>query len=559
MLYRAKSGIAVVNDNQPRHELLEEVGRLRKRIGELESVQTDLEKKNRALIEHSPVCTKIIDLDFTLRYMSNAGVDSLKIADITKYYGAPYPLDFYPEPFRTAMTEKLQRAKNTGEVVTLEAALLDTDDNELWFHSTLVPVRGDDGRVEYIMVVSVNTTDRKRAEADRLTMERQVQHAQKLESLGVLAGGIAHDFNNILVGILGNANLAIDVLPATSAARPNLQNIEIASQRAADLARQMLAYSGRGKFVVEPIDIGEVVRETAQLLDVAISKKVELRYQLAEDLPAFDGDLTQVRQIVMNLITNAADAIGDNRGQILLSTSVMECDRAYLERNVERADPGEPAPEGPYLCVEVTDSGCGMSAETLERLFDPFFTTKSGGRGLGMSAVLGIVRGHTGVIKVDSEVGRGTTFKVLFPASDHRVVRATSPDKDPAPAKEGTEQRTILVVDDEETIRAVATLMLQRLGFKVLTANDGREAVSIFAENADGIDCVLLDLTMPDMDGGDTLTELRRLRSGIRVILCSGYNEHATVADGDNTTFLQKPFGLRELGQSVASCLSADH
>ena len=238
--------------------------------------------------------------------------------------------------------------------------------------------------------------------------------------LGVLAGGIAHDFNNLLMAILGNAGLALEELSSLSPARGSIEEIEKAATRAAELAKQMLAYSGKGRFVVEPIDVCRLVEEMAHLLEVSISKKVVLKYDFADDLPTIDGDVTQIRQVVMNLITNASEAIGGKTGVIALSTGTMYCDRACLDEinDTVRAGLDRPLPEGAYVYFEVADTGCGMDAKTIEKIFDPFFTTKFTGRGLGMSAVLGIVRGHKGALMISSEVGRGTTFRVLFPVTE---------------------------------------------------------------------------------------------------------------------------------------------
>ena len=347
--------------------------------------------------------------------------------------------------------------------------------------------------------VFFDITDRKRAEDEWQALQRQVQHAQKLESLGVLAGGIAHDFNNLLMGILGNADLALNELSPMSPACRSLREIEKASLRAAELSKQMLAYSGRGRFVVEPISANELIEEMTHLLEVSISKKAVLKYNFAENLPSFCGDVTQVRQVVMNLITNASEAIGDKSGVIALSTGAMHCDRAYLDDadKVLRTGLEEPLPEGIYTYFEVADTGCGMDAATIEKIFDPFFTTKFTGRGLGMSAVLGIVRGHKGAMKIYSEVGKGTTFKILFPAIEVPDDGDAIEGQGEAEERTWTRTGTVLVADDEDVVCAVARKMLERLGFSVLTASDGHEALEIFRERADEIVCVLLDLTMP--------------------------------------------------------------
>ena len=436
------------------------------------------------------------------------------------------------------------------------------DGHTVWLSTSGVPILRDDGTFLGYRGADTDITDRKRLEEEKLALERQVQHAQKLESLGVLAGGIAHDFNNLLMAILGNADLALHELSPMSPARGNLQAIEEASKRAADLAKQMLAYSGKGRFVVEPIDVGELVEETAHLLEVSISKKAVLKYQLAENLPTFDGDVTQIRQVVMNLITNASEAIGERSGVIALSTGAMDCDRAYLDdiNEVLRASLDEPLPAGIYTYFEVADTGYGMDADTIDKIFDPFFTTKFAGRGLGMSAVLGIVRGHKGALKIHSQLGKGTTFKVLFPANELPDGGIAIRGKDDAEGKDWRGSGSVLLADDEEVVCAVGKQMLERLGFSVLTAPDGREALKVFGEHADEIVCVLLDLTMPHLDGEETFREMRRLYPGVRVILCSGYNEQDATqrfAGKGLAAFIQKPFNLAGLKEKLMAALAA--
>jgi PAS domain S-box-containing protein len=409
------------------------------------------------------------------------------------------------------------------------------------------------------VAIVADCTEREQAEDARSALERQVQHAQKLESLGVLAGGIAHDFNNILMAILGNADLALDELSTMSPARSKIEAIQNASKRAAALAKQMLAYSGKGRFVVESIDAGELLEEMVHLLEVSISKKAVLKYNFADNLPSFNADVTQVRQVIMNLITNASEAIGDRSGVIALSTGAMNCDRAYLDGIDEALRVGrkQPLPEGVYTYFEVADTGCGMDDKTLAKIFDPFFTTKFTGRGLGLSAVLGIVRGHGGVLKIYSESNRGTTFKVLFPANNlpEEYVSQHKPAEVDMDWK-GT--GTILIADDEEAICAVGKQMVERFGFKAITACDGREALELFVENQDEITCVLLDLTMPHMDGEEAFRELRRICPSVAVLLCSGYNEQDATqrfAGKGLAGFVQKPYTLATLQQKLMSIM----
>jgi PAS domain S-box-containing protein len=389
-------------------------------------------------------------------------------------------------------------------------------------------------------------TDRKRAEAERLRLEQQMLHAQKLESLGVLAGGIAHDFNNILMTVIGNAGLGLMRLPPESPATENLRQIEIAASRAADLAKQMLAYSGKGRFVVEPIDVNRLVEEMAHMLQVSISKSAILRFNLTHPLPTVDADATQVRQVIMNLVINAAEAIGEKSGIIAVGTGCMRCERGYL-RDLWL---DEQLPEGLYVVLEIADTGCGMDKETLSRLFDPFFSTKFAGRGLGMAAVLGIVRGHRGAIKVYSEPGKGTTFKILLAAS------SLQPELLPACQEEAPWRGSgaVLLVDDEESVRAVGGEMLRALGFTVTTASDGLEALQRFREGPRP-DLVILDLTMPHLDGEQTFRQLRTIDPGVRVVISSGYNEMEVSQKFTGkglAGFIQKPYSLTALQTVLA-------
>jgi len=394
----------------------------------------------------------------------------------------------------------------------------------------------------------VDLSERKRSQEERDRLQAQLLQVQKLESLGVLAGGIAHDFNNLLTAILGSASAATLSLPRESPARPDLDNVILASRRAANLTRQLLAYSGKGHFEVKTIDLSVHVRELATLLETTISKKVQLRLELTQDLPAVMADITQLQQIVMNLVINGAEAIGDQRGTVLVTTGVQAIDEFYVQSLFasEGIDPGT------YVYLEVHDTGCGMDEETKSRIFDPFFTTKFTGRGLGLAAVMGIVRGHRGAIKVYSSPGKGTTFKVFFPASDEAAVR-------PAPEVMSFRGEGLaLVVDDDQGVREAASRLLEFFGFRVMQAVDGRHGVEVFAKYASEVVVVILDMTMPEMNGEETFREIRRIRADVPVILSSGYNEiEATrrfTAKG-LAGFLQKPFTPRELTQKLALAL----
>jgi len=394
--------------------------------------------------------------------------------------------------------------------------------------------------------------ERQAAERDRVELERQILQAQKLESLGVLAGGIAHDFNNILMAILGHADLALEDLPQLSPARGSIQEIEKASRRAAELCRQMLAYSGKGHFVIESIHLGHLVEEMVHLLRTTISKKVLLNLNLEKSLPPTEGDATQLRQVIMNLVINASEAIGDRSGVITISTGAMDCTPEYLTETYLDED----LVPGLYVSLEVSDTGCGMDRETQSRIFEPFFTTKFTGRGLGMAAVLGIVRGHKGALKVYSEPNKGTTFKLLFPAAEEFAGTAGG---DPEAAKASWKgDGLILLVDDEETIRALGKRMLERMGFEVITAEDGRVAMEIYEERGSEISLVVLDLTMPHMNGEETFRALRGLDPGVRVILSSGYTEHDIVgrfAGKGLAGFIPKPYTMQSLRDRLRAAL----
>jgi signal transduction histidine kinase len=400
----------------------------------------------------------------------------------------------------------------------------------------------------FLMVIGQDITEERRLEEHSRSIEAQMLHAQKLESLGVLAGGIAHDFNNILTSIIGNADLALLQMDPASSARENVIKIEKAAQRAAELSRQMLAYSGKGNFVIAPIDLNEIIDEMTKLLEVSISKRTILRSDLDRNLPAVDADATQLRQIIMNLVINASESLDDHNGRISISTGTMECDQAYLSEIW--INDGLPA--GLYVFLEITDTGCGMNKETLSKIFEPFFTTKFTGRGLGMAAVLGIVRGHKGAIKVYSEIGLGTSFKILLPVANSEAI--TVPDRLLLSTETLQGSGTVLLVDDEEAIRDLGKEMLEGFGYDVLTARSGLEAVKHIVARPNDIDCVILDLNMPHMDGEQAFREIRLINPKMRVVMSSGYNEHEVMKKfigKDLARFIQKPYKLAELGRKV--------
>lgn len=419
------------------------------------------------------------------------------------------------------------------------------DGETRWVYG-LGQLRFDDaGNAIYLTGTIQDVTERKQMEAEKAALEDQLLKAQKLESLGVLAGGIAHDFNNILTAIIGNAELALLRLSHESPIVENLRNIEQAATRAADLAKQMLAYSGRGKFVVRNICLNTLLQEMRSMLNAAVSKKADLRFNLHHDLPLVEADAIQMRQMIINLVTNASEALDDHSGAITISTGCMECERSYLKD----AWLNEDIPDGRYVYMEIADTGCGMDSETIAKIFDPFFTTKFTGRGLGMAAVIGIIRGHRGTIKINSEPGKGSAFRILLPAC---TVPLELPESNTANS-DGKGDGIVLLVDDEETVRDVASEMLKELGFIPITASDGQEALTIFRETPD-VAFILLDLTMPNMDGEQCFFELRKIRPDARVIMSSGFTEQEVTrkfAGKGLAGFVQKPYRLTELKKAV--------
>jgi signal transduction histidine kinase/ActR/RegA family two-component response regulator len=400
--------------------------------------------------------------------------------------------------------------------------------------------------------------ERDEAERERERMETEVIQAQRLESLRVMAGGVAHDFNNLLTSIVGNAGVLLEELPRDAELWDAAEQIEKAGQHAAGLVKQMLAFCGKGAFATEPLDLSALVSESVDLLRASISKTAELRCELAEDLPAIEADATQVRQVLINLVVNASEAIGNVAGVIRVSSRRLDVpsDKSY------RTSWNEPLGPGAYVCLEVADTGHGMSGATKAKIFEPFFSTKFAGRGLGLAAVQGIVRGHHGSIQVRSRHTQGTEMQILFPAARH----TSAPPAQPAAAANGwLGGGAVLVVDDEESVRNVAKAILKRAGLRVLTAAGGREALDLLRRNSHNggkVGAVLLDLVMPRMDGKEVLKELRSFSPDLPVILSSGYTEEhengaRLAAHGQPTRFLPKPYRPAELLERVREALAA--
>lgn len=411
--------------------------------------------------------------------------------------------------------------------------------------------RDADGQPVAVLEINNDLTQMKKAEKERDSLQVQMFHTQKLESLGVLAGGIAHDFNNILTSIIGNTELALLQLDLGSPVAECLTRVQKASFRAADLARQMLAYSGKGRFVVEPVDLNRLVEEMVHMLETSLSKKASLRLNLAHPLRNIHADATQMRQVVMNLVINGSEALGDEVGEVTISTT----QGWYDTKDLQNFWLQEEIPAGFYISLTVSDTGCGIARENLAKIFDPFFTTKFIGRGLGMAAVLGIVRGHKGAIGVESEAGRGSTFTVLLPASDYETIDVELAERRQDSRRSGV----VLLVDDEDAVCELGRQMLGMLGYEVVTARDGQEALDQYRQR-DDFTFVILDLTMPVMDGEQTYDELRKINPEASVIITSGYSEQEVAnrfAGRGVKGVLQKPFNMSALRSVIDSATSA--
>ena len=514
---------------------------------ELEALRQS-EKLLRSIIDHTPAIIFAKELDGRYLLVNNhfekvAGVPRREIYGRTDH-------DLFPPDMARRLREHDARTLEAGSPFLYEERFAHPD-GERTFLTVKVPLLDVEGNATALCGVATDITARKHDEEERVELASRAQHAQKLESLGALAGGIAHDFNNLLLTILGNASLAReDAEPGSRLAR-QLTDVEEAATRASQLCKQLLAYSGKGRFVMQALDPNQRLREVVHLLDVAVTRGATIHLDLEPDLPAVLGDPAQFDQALMNLVTNGSEAIGDRRGVISIETGRVDLEAGGLDAmlHAERSEPG------PYVRVAVSDTGCGMEASELQRVFDPFYTTKSTGRGLGMAAVLGIVRGHGGAIRGRSEPDRGATFELFFPAAEG-IEAAPTPR--PELTGEWRGHGTVLVVDDEASIRALVRGILEPLGFRVRTASDGDEALRLFVQHEQEVTLVLLDLTMPVLSGEETFRALQRIRGDVPVILTSGYSR-TDMADRFTGTglagFLQKPYRPGELVAAIRHAL----
>jgi PAS domain S-box-containing protein len=442
-----------------------------------------------------------------------------------------------------ALSAAVRRASR-GEVVGFAAAVRRADGSLRQVEARISRVDAP-GRPTVLAVLH-DVTQRLDADAERRRLEERVQQTQRLESLSVLAGGVAHDFNNILMGVLGNATLALQVLPQSANVRPLLERIELAGARACELSRQMLAYSGRGRLIAEEVDLAALVHDALDEYRPTLPEGVTLIEEVETELPSALGDAAQIRQVLRELVTNAREALPGGTGTIRVQVRMEDVSAGEALNGY----PFESLAPGPHLALRVTDTGIGMDRHTAEHAFEPFFSTKFAGRGLGLAASLGIVRGHRGGIRIQSQPAEGASITVYLPPQMRPAATSRAVPAEGATAQRQAGGGVVLVVDDEEFIRELAGEVLTLSGFTPLFACDGEEAVALFRANAPGLSAVLLDVTMPRMSGPEVLERIRLIRDDVPVILSSGYHEDDATRDlstGSFTDFLQKPYRPNDL------------
>lgn len=517
-------------------------------IKKLEKKLMHNEKRNQALVDHSPVCHKIVDLDFNLQYMSANGFKMLKLDQDAEVYGKPYPFEFFPAAFRNEMTEKMKRVKETGDTLTLEALTNDTEGNEVWLDSTLVPVL-DDGKIDYLTVVSADTTQRKKDESSRKRLEQKLIQAQKSEAIGNLAGGIAHDFNNILSPVIGMSELLLEDLPEKSLEHEYALEILRAGIRGSELVKQILTFSRQSEHKMIPTRIQKIIKEVLKLSRATIPTYIEIIQDIQPDCGLAMADSIQIHQVAMNIITNAYHAVEEADGDKI----TVRLRETYLEA----ADPsGIKLEPGKYAILSVSDTGVGIPEELMDKIFDPYFTTKEPGKGtgLGLAVVYGIVQEHRGDIKIYSEIGKGTTFNVYLPL----ISKADKSDKKETFGTLSTGDERILLVDDEPSVAKLEKIMLERLGYSITMHTSSAEALKAFRESPDSFDMIISDMNMPNMAGNQLASEIKSIRSDIPIILCTGFSEKMNKEKADilgRTEILMKPIIRSEIAKTVRKLL----
>jgi PAS domain S-box-containing protein len=510
------------------------------------------------IINMSPISMAIVSLDGTIEQINKRAIETFgylpdDIPDMERWWAQAYPDESYRAEviaqwmglFEIALAEK-------GEIERREYRITCKDGTVRTALIFGILVSGK------VFVMFDDITERKRAEEDRLALERQLLQSQKLESLGVMAGGIAHDFNNLLQSMLGNLELAAHKTDEQSEANKYISYATNSAKKAAHLTDLMLTYAGKGYVTKKNLNMNHLIKENIEILRTAFTSSIALDVSLFSDLPTISAGEMQIQQVIMNLIINAAESIKSNQGHVRVATSVISCDESYLATGLV----DEKLKTGIYICLEVTDNGCGMDQDTLNRLFDPFFTTKFTGRGLGMSVVKGVVKSHSGTLFIDSKPGKGTTFRILFPVSETTTPALASmpltSTKELCTTADTPLSGVLLLVDDEKSVLKTCRKMAELIGFKVITARDGIEALAKYRDHQDEIDVVILDVTMPNMDGFTTMNELYTIRPDVKVILASGYNEDELserIINNPPSGFVRKPYSMRGLEAELRKAL----
>jgi two-component system cell cycle sensor histidine kinase/response regulator CckA len=515
-------------------------------ITERQRVERELyqsENRYRALLQAMPDLLFLFDGDGI--YLDYHAGDPNELLHSPEYFLGRRLEEILPTDLASRFMGAIESAKRTKSPQVLEYELT-IRENVIPYESRLIPL--DDNR---FLMIARNITERKRIEREKAQFELQLQEGQRMESLGVLAGGIAHDFNNLLTGIMGFADLAAAELPPDSSIQDYLRQIQKSSRRAAELCAQMLAFAGKGLYIRGEVDLNQILRESISMVQLSIHRRISIVSQLEERPILIEADIQQMRQLTINLLLNASEAIGNNEGSIEIHSSRMMTSREYL--NGFRF--GSDRPEGDYLLLRIRDTGCGILEQNLSRIFEPFYTTKFTGRGLGLSAVLGIVRTTLGAIRVQSQVGSGSVFEILFPISKTEKLLPPNPESSSKP-----EPGIILVADDESTIRLLLSHILKPKRFEVFLAENGRQLLDLLPIHASHTRLIFLDLTMPVLSGEETLHQLRQNYPDMPVVLMSGYSVgeiSQRFQDPHIIGFLQKPFGPTEVMEMVQKVVSS--
>ena len=529
-----------VRELQPGEEtqqLRERIARLEEEIRSLRGGEQEFDSMYKQVFDNISACMFLVDVtpDGRFKYAAFNAAEEKAVGLTNAEVCGKLVEEVFAEDLAKKLTATYRRCLEAGVPISYEDRI-DFPSGRRYFNSNLMPIRNQSAAIHRIIGACIDITDFKRTQEEALAR-------QKLESLGVLAGGIAHDFNNLLGSILSQAELAEEELAAGSVPGQELQLIKNVAIRAGEMVRELMVYSGQDSASLQPLDLSGLVGEMLELLKISISKQAKLTVDLPKNLPVIRANAVQIRQVVMNLITNASEALENQKGVVSVTISKVESRQDTLpdrEPNARLDD---------YLRLEVTDTGCGMTEEVLSRSFDPFFTTKFAGRGLGLAAVQGIIRGHGGTINVVSSAGQGTCFQILLPCSGQTALDSQEVALPTSAPVIGSVTGTVLVIEDEEVLRLAVSKMLRMEGFSVIEAGDGTTGASLFLANESKIDVILLDLTLHGMSGQDLLAELKRVRPDVKVILTTAYSEDIAFSTSGVQAwrYVRKPYQFRDV------------